>query len=104
MSTLVVQSRLTITKHLASMQKDIYERIISFLLGASWGIILFGAYLTFKISLTFGFSFALFTTLFFIFLGLLFILLLDAFAINRARLEEAKKQTELLENINKKIV
>ena len=86
------------------MQKEIYERIISFLLGASWGIILFGAYLTFKISVTFGLTFALFSTLVFIFLALLFVLLLDAFAINRARLEEAKKQTELLASINKKIV
>lgn len=103
MSILAVQSRLTITNH-STMQKEIYERIISFLLGASWGIVLFGAYLTFKTSVTFGLTFALFSTLVFIFLALFLVLLLDAFAINRARLEEAKKQTELLASINKKIV
>ena len=85
------------------MRKDIYDRIISFLLGASWGIILFGSYLIFKISISFGFTFALFSTLLFIVISLFLILLLDAFSINRQRLDEAKKQTELLQNIHDKI-
>jgi len=86
------------------MQKDIYERIISFLLGASWGIILFGAYLTFKITFVFGLALAFFSTLFFIFLSLFLVLLLDSFSVNRERLKEAKKQSELLEEISKKIL
>lgn len=86
------------------MQKDIYERIISFLLGASWGIILFGAYLTFKITFVFGIALALFSTLFFIFISLFLVLLLDSFSVNRERLKEAKKQNELLEKISQKIL
>jgi len=81
------------------MQKDIYERIISFLLGASWAIVVFGALITFKISIVFGLALALFITLLFIILSLFLILALDAFLVNKQRLYEAKKQTKLLEKI-----
>ena len=81
------------------MQKDIYDRIISFLQGASWAIVLFGAYFTFKFSISFGLSFSIFLTVLFIFISLFLILALDAFSVNRKKLEEAKKQTKLLEKI-----
>jgi predicted RND superfamily exporter protein len=81
------------------MQKDIYERIISFLLGASWAIVIFGALFTFKTFIVFGIAIALFSTLLFIIISLFLILLLDSFEVNKRRLHEAKKQTELLEKI-----
>ena len=81
------------------MQKDIFDRIISFLLGASWAIVLFGALITFKIFIILGFSLALFITILFIIVSLLIILALDAFSVNREKLVEIKKQTELLEKI-----
>jgi len=81
------------------VQKDIFDRIISFLLGASWAIVLFGALITFKIFIVLGIGLALFITIFFIIVSLLIILALDAFMINKERLSEAKKQTELLEKI-----
>ena len=81
------------------MQKDLYERIISFLLGASWAIVIFGALVTFKITAVFGFSLALFSTLLFIILSLFMILALDAFLVNKQRLQEAKKQTKILEKL-----
>jgi ABC-type bacteriocin/lantibiotic exporter with double-glycine peptidase domain len=84
------------------MQKDKFDRIISFLLGASWAIVIFGALITFKLFLFLGFSLALFITIIFIVISFFLILTLDAFAINRKRLEEAKKQTELLEKIYSK--
>jgi hypothetical protein len=84
------------------MQKDKFDRIISFLLGASWAIVLFGTLITFKIFSFLGFSLALFITIVFIVISLFLILALDAFAINRQRLEEAKKQTQLLEKIYSK--
>ena len=84
------------------MQKDIFDRIISFLLGASWAIVLFGALMTFKIFIVLGLGLALFITILFIIVSLLIILVLDAFAINRQRLLESKKQTELLEKIYSK--
>ena len=81
------------------MQKDIFDKIISFLLGASWAIVLFGALITFKIFIILGLGLAIFITIFFVIVSLLIILALDAFSINRQRLLENKKQTELLEKI-----
>ena len=83
------------------MQKDIYERIINFLLGASWGIILLGALITFKLFSFLGLAFAFFITVIFVVVGLFLVLTLDAFIVNRKRLEEAKKQTEILEKLLK---
>ena len=84
------------------MQKDIFDRIISFLLGASWAIVLFGALITFKIFIVLGLGLAIFITILFIIVSLLIILALDAFMVNKQRLAEAKKQTELLEKIYSK--
>jgi len=81
------------------MQKDIYQRIISFLLGASWAIVLFGALFIFKIFISFGVLIALFATLLFIIISLFLILLLDSFEVRKETLEELKKQRELLEKI-----
>ena len=81
------------------MQKDIYDKIISFLQGASWAIVLFGALITFKFFILFGTFLAIFFTLLYIVFSLFFILALDAFSVNKQRLEESKKQTELLEKI-----
>ena len=81
------------------MQKDIFDRIISFLLGVSWAIVIFGALITFKIFIFLGIPLALFIAISFIIVSFFLILTLDAFAINRKRLEEAKKQTEFLEKI-----
>ena len=64
---------------------------------------LFGAYLTFKTFLLFGLSSALLFTFLYIFFGLFMILALDAFSVNKKRLEEAKKQTKLLEKIAEKL-
>jgi len=84
------------------MQKDRFDRIISFLLGASWAIVFFGALLTFKSFLPLGLGLSLFITILYILVSLFMILALDAFAVNRQKLVEAKKQTKLLEKIYSK--
>jgi len=81
------------------MQKDKYDKIIGFLQGASWAVVLFGAYFTFKFSFSFGLSFSLFLTIVYIFISLFLVLLLDALSVNRERLLEAKRQTKILEEI-----
>jgi len=81
------------------MQKDMFDRIISFLLGASWAIALLGALVIFKTFIFLGPIFSIFLTILYIFFILLLILALDAFSVNRERLEESKKQTELLKQI-----
>lgn len=84
------------------MQKEKFDRIISFLLGASWAILIFGALITFQLFSFLGISLALFITITFVVISLFLILTLDAFAVNRQRLEEAIKQTTLLEQIYSK--
>jgi len=81
------------------MQKDKFDRIISFLLGASWAIVIFGALITFKLLSFLGFSLALFFTMIFIVISFFMVLALDAFSINRKKYEETQKQTKLLEEI-----
>jgi len=81
------------------MQKDIFDRIISFLLGASWAIVFFGALITFKTFIILGFSLSLFITILFVLFSLFMTLALDAFMINREKLRELKKQTKLLEEL-----
>jgi hypothetical protein len=84
------------------MQKEKFDRIISFLLGASWAIVLFGALITFQLFLFLGYSLALFITITFVVISLFLVLALDAFSINREKFYEIKKQTELLEKIYSK--
>ncbi len=84
------------------MRKEHFEKIMGFLLGASWAIVLFGALITFNLFLFLGFSLSLFFTIIFIVLSMFLIMALDAFAVNRQRLEEAKKHTELLEKLYSK--
>ena len=84
------------------MQKDKFDRIINFLLGASWAIVLFGALITFQSFLILGFPLSLFITIVFVVVSLFLILILDAFVVNRERLDEAKKHTKLLEKIYSK--
>ena len=83
------------------MQKDKFDRITSFLLGASWAIVLFGALITFRSFMFLGFPTTIFLTLLYIFTTFFMILGLDAFIVNRQRLVEAKKQTKLLEEMAK---
>jgi hypothetical protein len=84
------------------MQKEKFDRIVSFLLGASWAIVLFGALITFQLFLFLGYSLALFITITFVVISLFLVLALDAFSINREKFYEIKKQTELLEKIYSK--
>lgn len=81
------------------MQKDKFDRIISFLLGASWAIVLFGALITFNLVSFLPLPVAIFITIIFVVVAMFMILVLDAFSINRQRLEESKKHTELLKEI-----
>ena len=84
------------------MQKDRFDRILSFLLGASWAVVFFGALIILKSFLPLGLGLSLVVTIFFIFISLFLVLGLDAFAVNRQKLVEAKKQTKLLEKISQK--
>jgi hypothetical protein len=83
------------------MQETTFHRIVSFLLGASWAVVIFGALVTFKSFLFLGLFTAFFFSVFFVFFSLFMILALDAFVINRKRLKESEAQTKLLEDLRK---
>ena len=81
------------------MAQTNFEKLLHFLIGAAWAIVLMGALLTFKIFFYFGIAMAVFAVFVFLFFALFVVLALDAFVVNKERLKEAKKQTELLEKI-----
>jgi purine-cytosine permease-like protein len=84
------------------MQKDTYEKIVNFLLGASWAILLLGAAIIFKFSSFFGLIIAFFATLLYVIVALFLILFLDLYLVQKEKLREMKKQTKLLENLQQK--
>jgi len=85
------------------MKQDAFTRLLHLLLGASWAFVLLGAWLTFKSFIVFGLSTAVLVTFIYIFFALFLVLALDAFVTNKEKLQEAKKQTEILEKILEKL-
>ncbi len=85
------------------MKQDAFTRLLHLLLGASWAFVLLGAWLTFKSFIVFGLSTAVLVTFIYIFFALFLVLALDAFVTNKERLQEAKKQTEILEKVLEKL-
>ncbi|MGB5964742.1 MAG: hypothetical protein WBF77_01380 [Sulfurimonadaceae bacterium] len=81
------------------MKRSIFDKIISFLLGISWAFIVLGAFIIFKTFLFMGVSTALFFSILFVLFGLFLILLLETMLTYRERLDESKKQTQLLQEI-----
>ena len=85
------------------MQKDRFNKIVSFLLGASWAVVLLGALIIYQLFSSLGVSISIFATIIFIIVSFFLILILDAFWVNREKLNEMKKQTQLLESIHLKL-
>ena len=81
------------------MKRSVFDKIISFLLGISWAFIVIGAFIIFKLFFFMGVSAALFFSILFIIFGLFLVLLLETMLSYRERLDESKKQTQLLEEI-----
>ncbi len=81
------------------MKKNVYETILSFLLGVSWAFLVLGAVLTFESFIDFGLTTALFATIIFIFIFLFLILVLETMNLYREGYEEKCKQTKLLSEI-----
>ena len=81
------------------MKKNLFETLLSFLLGISWAVLILGALLTFKVFLDLGIFTAVFSTIVFIFVTLFFILVLESMNVLRDGHEEKRKQTKLLYDI-----
>jgi len=84
------------------MKQDSFERVLHFLIGASWGFIILGALLTFKIFAFFGLIVAVLAVFVFLFFSLFFVLLLDHFVTTKKILKEKEKQTALLTELLEK--
>ena len=85
------------------MSQDRFEAFVGFLFGALWAVLILGSLIVFKLFEDFGSSLSIFATVVYIVAASMLFLLLDAFAINRKRLQESQKQTQLLEHIFHKI-
>lgn len=83
------------------MQDSVFNKILSFLHGASVAFVLLGTFATFTFFLSSGFSQALSLAFIFIFLSLVVVLWIDSFATKRSLLQEMKKQSEILERLEK---
>lgn len=83
------------------MQESLFNKILSFLHGASIAFVLLGTFATFTFFLSFGLPQALSVSFVFIFLSLVVVLLIDSLKIKREALHEQKKQTEILQRIEK---
>ncbi len=81
------------------MKKNVYETILSFLLGVSWAFLVLGAILTFESFIDFGLTTAVFSTIVFVFVFLFLILILETMNLYREAHEEKRKQTKLLFDI-----
>jgi len=73
--------------------------LINFLLGASWAFALLGASTIFFILLHIGIFYALFGSFLGALPGLFFVLLIEYFLMRQEKLNELKKQTELLQEL-----
>ena len=83
------------------MQDSLFNKILSFLHGASIAFVILGTFATFIFFLSFGLPFALSLSFVFVFLSLVVILWIDSLRFKRNSYDELKKQTEILERLEK---
>jgi ABC-type arginine transport system permease subunit len=73
--------------------------LLNFLLGVSWAFALSGASIVFYRLLDLSLIYAIFASLFAAIPGLFFVLLIEYFFMREESLNEAKRQTKLLEEL-----
>ena len=73
--------------------------LINFLLGASWAFAFLGASTLFFLFLHIGLFYSLFGSFIGALPGLFFVLLIEYFLMRQEKLDELKKQTQLLEEL-----
>jgi len=86
-----------------SMKKSSLEALLSFLLGSSWAFVILGAFIVFKTFLFLGVVGAIIFTFLFLFVALVLIAGIEALMLYKENSDELKKQTKLLEEIQKDI-
>ncbi|WP_345986394.1 hypothetical protein WCX49_04540 [Sulfurimonas sp. HSL-1656] len=81
------------------MKRSTFDTLLSFLLGFAWALLVLGSWLVFNITAIFGFSIALLATILFVFLVLCAVLMLEGLNLYKDRVENQRRQTELLQRI-----
>lgn len=81
------------------MKRSTFDTLLSFLLGFAWALLLPGSWLVFNITAIFGFPIALLATILFVFLILCAVLMLEGLNLYKERVENQRRQTELLQRI-----
>ena len=76
-----------------------FEKLLSFVQGASWALALAGAVYTFLFFSPFGILFASMIALLCFLVGFFFVVMCELVSIQLEKLEETKKQTRLLEHL-----
>ena len=84
-------------------KKNFAVTIINIFLGASWAILVLFALFSFKLYEHHGLFIALSASVIGLFLGMLLILIFETLLAQFEKIEESKKQTKLLEEINSKL-
>lgn len=84
-------------------RKSAFERLISLLQGASWALVLVGAFSFFTTFYPFGIFHAILGGFVGSLGGLFFVIVLEIAQIQIERLHESKKQTALLEKLSNAI-
>lgn len=82
-------------------QQTRFEKLLSFLQGASWALAIAGGGYTFLLFLPFGTIIASIIALFFFLTGCFFVIIFSMAQLQLDKYEELKKQTHLLEKLNR---
>jgi len=85
------------------LSSPILSILINILLGASWAFALLGAFTLFFLFLHLGFFYSFFGSFLGAMPGLFMVLLIEYFLMREEKLNELKKQTELLEELVAKV-
>ncbi len=84
------------------MQKNSFESIVSFLQGASWAIVVIGAYLFFTLFYPFGLIVALVGGFFGAMIGLFMVVFFEMAHSQEESLQEQREQTKILKELLEK--
>jgi membrane associated rhomboid family serine protease len=84
------------------VQKNSFESIVSFLQGASWAIVVIGAYLFFTLFYPFGLNVALVGGFFGAMIGLFMVVFFEMAHAQEESLKEQREQTKLLKELLEK--
>jgi len=84
------------------MKRKNFDSLVSFMQGASWGVVIVGAYLFFTLFYPFGLIVALIGGFFGATIGLFMVVFFEMAHTQEEALEEQKEQTKLLRNLLEK--